>query len=261
MEGITLLQGDCLDLMKGIPDKSVDMILCDPPYGTTNNKWDVVIQMDKMWENYRRVLKENGCVALFCDGMFMAKLMLSNERWWRYNLIWEKVIKTGFLNANRMPLRSTEEIAVFYEKQPTYNPQKVKGVPSHSKGRAVGSRSSEHINRNYGEFLVVDNSKLHGDNKFPGSIISISKPHPSVSVHPTQKPVELLEWLIKTYTNDGETVLDNCMGSGSTGVACVNTGRKFIGMELCSDYFEVASDRIKEAYLEKASRNKFNFRR
>ena len=142
---VRLLCGDCLDLMRDIPAGSVDMILCDLPYGITKNQWDRPLKLDKLWEQYSRIVKEHGAICLFADGMFMADLMKSNRKMWRYNLIWDKVIPTGFLNANRMPLRRTEEIAVFYRKQPLYHPQKVPGKPNHSKGRAIGNLSLIHI--------------------------------------------------------------------------------------------------------------------
>lgn len=234
-----LLQGDCLELMKKIPDKSVDMILCDLPYQRTQNQWDIMIPVDKLWEQYNRIIKDNGCIALFADGMFMAELMMSNKKMWKYNLVWDKMIPSGFLNANRMPLRSHEEICIFYKKQPTYNPQKIKGKPNHSKGKPKDCG-----NNNYGNYEFVDNSKELGDMKHPVSILRFSKPHPSVSVHPTQKSIEVCEWLIKSYTNEGMLVLDNCMGSGSTGIACMNTNRNFIGIELDENYFNVAKERI-----------------
>ena len=239
---INLIHGDCIEVMKDIPDKSIDLILCDLPYQRTQNKWDIMIPIDELWKQYNRVIKDNGCIALFSDGMFMAELMMSNKKMWKYNLVWDKVLPSGFLNANRMPLRSHEEICIFYKKQPTYNPQKVKGSPNHSKGKP-----KDCVNNNYGDFEFVDNSKELGDMKHPVSIVRFSKPHPSVSVHPTQKPVELLEWIIKTYTNEGDIVLDNCMGSGSTGVACVNTGRSFTGIELSKEYYDIAQTRIREA--------------
>ena len=174
------------------------------------------------------------------------EVMKSNQKNWKYNLIWNKVLTSGFLNANRMPLRQHEDICVFYKKSPTYNPQKSKGKPCHSKGKP-----KENKNNNYGSFNFVDNSKELGDMKHPTSIITVSKPHPSKMVHPTQKPVDLLECLIKTYTNEGELVLDNCMGAGSTGVACQNTGRKFIGIELDDKYFEISKSRLNEAVEKK----------
>lgn len=239
MEKIYLRQGDCLEVMKDIPDKSIDMILCDLPYGTTFCKWDNVIPFEPLWEQYNRIIKDNGCIALFADGMFMAELMMSNKKMWKYNLVWDKVLPSGFLNANRMPLRSHEEICIFYKKQPTYNPQKVKGQPNHSKGKP-----KEYKNNNYGDFEFVDNTKELGDMKHPVSILRFQKPHPSVSVHSTQKSIEVCKWLIKTYTNENELVLDNCMGSGTTGVACVKTNRAFIGIELDENYFNIAKERI-----------------
>ena len=194
-----------------------------------------------MWEQYERVIKDNGATVLTGQGLFSAELMLSNKKMYRYSLVWDKVLTSGFLNANRMPLRSHEDILVFYKKLPLYNPQKTLGKKNHSKGAR-----KENKNNNYGEFGFVDNSEKLGDMKHPKSIITFSKPHPSVSVHPTQKPVELMEYLIKTYTNEGETVLDNCMGSGTTGVACVNLNRNFIGIELDDKYFEIAKERIEK---------------
>lgn len=235
--------------MRQIPSGSVDMVLCDLPYARTHNSWDCMLPFDELWTEYKRVAKENAAFCLFCDGMFMAKLMMSNEKMWKYNLIWDKVLTTGFLNANRMPLRRTEEIAVFYRRQPTYNPQKVKGQMNHSKGNNVGLRDDKiaKSNHNYNKFTEIDNREVLGDMKHPTSLLTFSKPHPSVTIHPTQKPVELCEWLIKTYTNEGDTVLDNCMGSGTTGIACINTGRNFIGIELDDYYFGVAEERITAA--------------
>ena len=239
---IDLLHGDCLELMKDIPDKSVDMILADLPYGTTQNKWDSVIPLDRLWKQYKRIIKDNGVIVLFGQGKFTGEMMLSEPKLHRYNLIWDKVLPSGFLNANRMPLRSHEDIVVFYKKLPQYNPQKTKGKPNNSKGIP-----KQNENNNYGHFEFVDNKDELGDMKHPKSIIRFEKPHPSVGIHPTQKPVDLMEYLIKTYTNEGETVLDNCMGSGTTGVACKNLNRNFIGIELDDDYFEIAKQRISEA--------------
>lgn len=242
-----LLHGDCLELMKDIPDGSVDMILCDLPYGVTKNRWDSVLPLEALWQQYRRIINPDGAICLFADGLFMAKLMLSAPKMWRYNLVWDKVLSTGFLNANRQPLRSHEEVCVFYQKQPTYSPQKTAGAKNHSKGKP-----KERANNNYGNYGFIDNSDIHGNAKYPKSILRYQKPHPSKSVHPTEKPVALCEWLIKTYTNPGEIVLDNCMGSGPTGVACVKTGRKFIGMELDERYFSTAKERIEACIREQA---------
>lgn len=235
---------DAIEGMAKLPDKSVDMILCDLPYGTTKNKWDSIIPFEELWEQYKRIIKDNGAIVLTGQGLFMAKLILSNEKMFRYTLVWDKVLTSGFLNANRQPLRSHEDIAVFYKRMPTYNPQKTKGKPNNSKGTTLNN-----TNNNYGKFKIVDNSD-DSDMKYPKSIITIQKPHPSKSVHPTQKPVELFEWLIKTYTNEGEVVMDNCFGSGTTALACINTNRNYIGFELEEEYVNLANERIKQRLNE-----------
>ena len=244
METIKLWHGDCLELMKRIPDGSVDMILSDPPYGQTRNQWDKAPPLDRLWQEYRRIIKDNGAIVLFADGMFLADLMQSNRKMWRYNLVWDKQLTTGFLNANRQPLRRHEYICVFYKKQPTYNPQKVKGKMNHSK-KTTGT------DKCYGEYNAVDNSENLGDMKHPTSIVTYAKPHPSVAVHPTQKPVPLLEYLIRTYTNEGDLVLDNYAGRFPVAEACINTGRRFIGMEIDEGYFYAAVNRIEEVAREK----------
>lgn len=245
---IDLRLGDCLELMEEIPDKSVDMILCDLPYGLTRNKKDVALPMDKIWEQYKRVIKENGCIALFGQGLFFIDLVNSNRKMYRYDLIWDKSLTTGFLNAKRMPLRRHEQLAIFYKKQPTYNPQFTMGKPLHGKGKAYLDKPIK--NQNYGKFHSTEDSRKGCTEKYPTSILSFKKSHPSISVHTTQKPIALLEYLVKTYTKEGETVLDNCMGSGSTGVACVNTNRNFIGIELDEHYFEIAKERIYGTKIE-----------
>lgn len=232
-----LKQGDCLELMKEIPDGSVDMILCDLPYGTTKNKWDTAIPLDLLWNQYKRIIKENGAIILFCDGLFTANLIQSNVKMWRYNLIWDKQRGCDFLNANVKPLKSHEDIAVFYKKKPTYNKQAWYSKPY--KRQKNGSLSD-----NYGKRKEAWSESKNGARN-PLSILSY--PRDGRRLHPTQKPVALLEYLVKTYTNEGETVLDNCMGSGSTGVACVNTGRNFIGYELNEKYFEIAKQRMNKA--------------
>ena len=235
-------QGDCIELMKLIADKSVDMILCDLPYGVTKNKWDSVIPLESLWEQYKRIIKDRGVIVLTAQDKFSAKLMLSNEKLHRYNLVWDKQLTSGFLNANRMPLRVHEDILIFYKKLPTYNPQKVLGSKNHSKGNM-----NTDINNNYGKYGKVDNLDKLGDMKHPKSIISFQKPHPSKALHPTQKPVALFEYLIKTYTNEGDLVLDNCVGSGTTNVACFNTNRQCIGIEKDEEYFKIATTRLQEA--------------
>ena len=242
MSKVELYNGDCLDIMNKIPNKSIDMILCDLPYGLTNNKLDIVIPFDKLWNQYDRVIKDNGCIALFSQGLFYIDLVNSNRKLFRYDLIWDKVLTSGFLNAKRMPLRQHEQIAIFYKKLPTYNPQFREGKPLHSKG--ISYKSKEPKNQNYGHFNITDDSRKGSTDKYPTSILKFSKPHPSIAKHRTEKSIECLEYLIKTYTNENDTVLDNCMGSGTTGVACVNTNRNFIGIELDKKYFDIAKSRI-----------------
>ena len=246
---IDLRKGDCLEIMKDIPDKSIDAIICDLPYGVLNKanvnaKWDSVIPFVPLWTQYERVIKDSGAIILFGQGMFSAELMISNKKIWRYNLIWDKVAKTGFLNANRMPMRQHEDILVFYKKLCTYNPQMVKCEP-HKRNHGKGKNEAP-TNSCYGKF--VSTPTIISDEKFPSSIISIPKPHKNTDYyHPTQKSIECLEYLIKTYTNEGDTVLDNTMGSGTTGVAAVNLNRSFIGIELDAGYFEIAENRINNA--------------
>ena len=220
--------------MKNIPDKSIDMILCDLPYGTTHNKWDNVIPMEPLWKQYNRIIKDHGAIVLFSQMPFGASLIMSNPKMFRYEWIWEKNQAAGFLNAKKMPLRKHENILVFYKHLPTYNPQGLIKLdePIQEKGSA---------NRNGKNYGVADKSFIRTHTNYPTDIITFSK---DSGYHPTQKPVDLLEYLIKTYTNEGDTVLDNCMGSGSTGVACVNTNRDFIGMELNEEYFKIACERI-----------------
>ena len=247
---ITLIHGDCLVEMQHFPDKSVDMILCDLPYGVLNKsnknaQWDRLLPLDKLWEHYQRIIKDNGAIVLFAQGMFTAQLMMSNPKLWRYNLVWDKVLTSGFLNAKRMPLRSHEDICIFYNELPTYNPQMQVGEPLHSKG--VAYKSKNPTNTCYGSLGAVDDSRKGCSEKYPTSIVRFQKPHPSVAVHPTQKSVELCEWLIKSYSNEGDTILDNTMGCGSTMVACVNTKRNGIGIELDDNYFKIAEERVKQA--------------
>lgn len=217
-----------------LPDKSIDMICADLPYGSTRNKWDVLIPFDKLWEQYERIIKDHGAIVLFCDGMFTAKLLLSNPKLWRYNLVWDKQRGCDFLNANVKPLKSHEDIAIFYKNKPTYNKQYWYSTPY--KKTKNGSLST-----NYG-FRKEAFSESEDGRRNPLSILSF--PRDSGREHPTQKPVALLEWLIRTYTNEGDLVLDNCCGSGSTGVACMNAKRRFLGMELDEKYLKIAQDRL-----------------
>ena len=245
---VSLRQGDCHELMKDIPSKSIDMILCDLPYGVTNNKKDIALPFNKLWEQYERVIKDDGAIVLFAQGTFYIDLVNSNRNLFRYDLVWDKVLTSGFLNAKRMPLRQHEQIAVFYKKLPTYNPQFTVGEPLHSKGTSY--KNKKVVNRNYNGFELLDDDRVGCVDKYPTSIIRFQKPHPSIAKHPTEKSIPCLEWLIKTYTNEGDTVLDNCMGSGTTGVACINTNRNFIGIELDKNYFNIAKERIYKAQHE-----------
>ena len=245
-----LMHGDCLDLMKNIADKSVDMVLCDLPYGTTQNKWDSVIPFEPLWEQYFRVCKENAAIILFSQMPFTAKLYMSNPKYFRYEWIWNKKLSTGFLNANKMPLKQHENILVFYKKLPTYNP--VMETRGRVRSKGTGGKDSTNYRKGIGRVEHKNNTY------YPTSIIAFSNADNAKKVHPTQKPVELLEYLIKTYTNGNETVLDNCMGSGSTGVACLNTNRNFIGIEKDDKYFEIAKKRIEQTEKEKAGKLDFS---
>ena len=235
---IDLRCGDCLEIMKDIPDGSIDLILCDLPYGTTKNKWDSVIPIDKLWEQYERIIKQNGAIVLFSQMPFSAELVHSNLKLFKYEWIWQKNNGTGFLNAKKMPLKIHENILVFYKKLPIYNPQMRTGFKPYK------CKQGRH-STNYGNYEQGHITKSNGD-RYPIDIINLKK---DVGLHPTQKPVALLEYLIKTYTNEKETVLDNCMGSGSTGVACIKTNRNFIGIEKDENYYNIAKNRIEKASL------------
>lgn len=237
---IKLYLGDCLELMQKIPEKSIDLILCDLPYGQkSRNSWDKPIPFEPLWKQYLRIIKDNGAIVLFANGMFTAKLMQSQSKYWRYNLIWEKSQPTGFLNAHKMPLRCHEDICVFYKRLPTYNPQMSQGHK-----RKVSSAQSKRNCKMSSDYGKYNFTSYDSTERFPRSVLKFPKDTQQSSEHPTQKPVALLEYLIKTYTNEGDTVLDNCMGSGSTGVASVNTNRDFIGMEKEQNIYISASKRI-----------------
>lgn len=241
----TLLNGDCLELLKTIPDGSVDMVLCDLPYGTTACKWDTVIPFEPLWAEYRRVTKPSAAVVLTASQPFTSLLVASNLEEFRYCWVWEKNRGSGWLDSKSKPLKFHEDIAVFYGSQPTYNPQKVPGKPSNSTGVKSGVKGHGKKELYRGAFGTVA-SDVSGM-KYPKSVLKVDGIPPAgieVRCHPTQKPVALMEYLIRTYTNEGDTVLDNCMGSGTTGVACLNTRRNFIGMEMDEKYFNAASDRI-----------------
>ena len=250
MEIDKIYQGDCLELIKQLPDKSIDCIICDPPYEVLNKnnkdaQWDRIIPFDELWQQYERVAKDNAAIILFAQGMFTARLMMSNPKLWRYNLIWQKGGRcSGFLNAKKMPLREHEDIVVFYRKQPTYNPQMTKCHP-HERNHSRGRQQGEQTNRCYGEFGRAED--IITDLKYPKSILNFNRPHPQI--HPTQKPVALIQYLIKTYSNENDLILDNCIGSGTTAVAAIKEKRHFIGMELKKEYYDIACKRVKEAKM------------
>lgn len=231
---------DCLEGMKNIPDKSIDMILCDLPYGTTNNKWDSVIPLEKLWEQYERIIKGNGVIALFAQCPFDKVLGYSNLKLLRYEWIVEKTKATGHLNAKKTPMKAHENILIFYKNKPIYNPQMTEGhkpTNSYTKHTTDGTC--------YGKTKV--GIKGGGNtSRYPRDVLKFKWDTQKSSLHPTQKPILLLEYLIKTYTNENEVVLDNCIGSGSTAIACINTNRNFIGYELDKDYFDIACKRIRE---------------
>lgn len=236
---IQLYQGDCLERMKEIPDGSVDLVLTDPPYGTTACKWDSVIPLEPMWEQLKRVTKPNSAIVLFGQEPFSSILRLSNIKDYKYDWIWDKVKPGTFATAKYTPLKQHELISVFYRKSGNYNPQMVKRDKI-KKSKIYTSSDSAPIKHN-------DGVERTYDSLYPKTIIVESNAAQKGKVHPTQKPVALMEYLIKTYSNEGDCVLDFCVGSGTTGVACVNTNRKFIGIEKDEGYFKIAQDRIQAA--------------
>lgn len=243
LSSVTLYNEDCLLAMNEISDASVDMILCDLPYGVTaRNKWDMPIPFEKLWDQYERIIKLHGCIALFGSGMFTADLMESNKKLWRYNLIWEKTTPTGFLNANRMPMRAHEDICIFYKRLPVYHAQKTSGHR-----RKVSTAAHKKNSKQSLDYGIYQPSTYDSTERYPTSVLTFPTDKQHEAYHPTQKPVALLEWLIKSYSNAEGTVLDNTMGSGSTGVAAVNTDRQFIGIEIEKQWFEIAERRIQIA--------------
>ena len=242
--GHLLRHGDCLEVMSEIPDGSIDMVLADPPYGTTACKWDSVIPLDEMWKQLKRVIKHNGAIVMTASQPFTTSLIASNMKMFKYCWVWEKSRPTLFQHCNRMPLKDNEDVVVYALEYGTYNPQglirKDRKVKRTSGGGAFGKNwnSSNEYTSEY--------------TNYPRRVLKVASE--SGACHPTQKPVALMEYLIKTYTNEGETVLDFTMGSGTTGVACVNTGRSFFGIELDSNYFEIATARIGEALKKEESK-------
>ncbi len=246
-----IFQADCMDLMKKLPSKSVDMILCDLPYGTTQNKWDSVIPLDELWKEYLRIIKDNGAIVLTSQGVFTSLLITSQMRYFKYKWIWEKSKATNFLNAKKQPLRKHEEICVFYKKQPTYNPQMVQGEP-YDKGVR-----KEQLSGSYGDFSP--RHVFSTGERYPTDVIYFKTAESEGKVvHPTQKPVELGRYLIRTYTNAGDIVMDNTFGSGSFLVSALLEGRNFIGIEKNEnvqlfkgesiDCLKICKERLKEAW-------------
>jgi DNA modification methylase len=250
---LQLFKGDCLEVMKLIPDASIDAIITDPPYGTTACKWDSVIPFDLMWEQLNRIIKPNGVIVLFGIEPFSSALRISNIKNYKYDWKWVKQIPSNYLNAKKQPLRSYEDVCVFYKSQPIYNPILTDKPTSHIrknsidikvKNNGVIGRVKENYRRN--EFR-----KIPLDKNYPNNVLNIDIMAKNKRIHPTQKPVSLIEYLIKTYTNENETVLDFTMGSGTTGVACKNLNRKFIGIEMDDKYFELAKNRIENHVVVK----------
>ncbi len=246
----TIVCGDCLEVMLSIPDSSIDMILCDLPYGVTaRNKWDVVVSFEPLWAQYKRVAKPNAAIALTATQPFASKLVMSNEAMFRYDIIWRKSNSTGFYNVKKMPMRAHESILIFYDDLPVYNPQKTNG---HKPGSASYTRPNNSNNyRNVKEHVTPGGQT----DRFPVSVIDIAVVNNNdkdekCKWHPTQKPVALFEYLIRTYTNEGDIVLDNCIGSGTTAVACLKTGRKYIGIEKDEAFTNAARLRVESMAWE-----------
>ena len=240
-----LMYGDCLERMKEIPDKSVDMVLTDPPYGTTACKWDVVIPFEPMWAELKRITKDNGAICLFGSEPFSSHLRMSNLKMFKYDWIWKKERGTGFARANKQPMRVTETISIFYQYQANYYPQLSKLLKPYSHVLPINKSKSDNVS---GSGLDENGKRIvkHYTHSYPHTLLEFSR-DTKRSMHPTQKPVALFEYLIKTYTLENETVLDFTMGSGSTGVACKNLKRSFIGIEKDKEYFRIAKQRIKDA--------------
>lgn len=248
MDDITLWRGDCIERMKEIPSGTVDMILCDLPYGTTRNKWDSTIPLNELWEQYERIIKTNGCIALFAQCPFDKVLGNSNAKMLKYEWVIEKTKATGFLNAKVAPLKAHENVLIFYKKKPVYNPQFTFGHPPvHSYTKHTGDGS------NYGK-TRREISGGGNTTRYPRDVLRFKWDTQKTALHPTQKPVALLEYFILTYTNKGDCVLDNCMGSGSAGVACINTGRRFIGIEKDEHHFKIAEERVLQCRLAKTEK-------
>ena len=233
-----ILLGDCLELMKDIPNESIDMILCDLPYGTTACKWDSIIDLELLWKQYKRIIKDNGAIVLTASQPFTTILIGNDLKMFKYNLVWDKVAVTNPMLAKKQPMRCHEDILVFYDKQPTYNAQMRVGVKWSRAGKKL------HTTDTLGQSTLFNSGSDESEMKYPKSIITFSNADKTKNEHPTQKPVALFEYLIKTYTNEGDLVLDNCAGSGTTAVACLNTNRQFIVMEKEPEYIEIIKKRV-----------------
>lgn len=238
--GIQLMQGDCLERLREVPDRSVDMVLCDPPYGTTACKWDSVIPLEPMWLELKRVTRKNAAIVLNAAQPFTTALIASNMEMFKYCWYWDKVLPRGHLNAKKQPLRVVEDIAVFYRNPPTYSPQKTTGHPR-KVARSTYTKTGDGA-QVYGK--EERDTKYDSTERYPTGLISFSTADQSGKTHPTQKPVALMEYMLKTYTTEGETVLDFAMGSGTTGIACQNLGRDFIGIEQDFKHYATAARRI-----------------
>jgi len=250
---IELIQGDCLQEMQNIPDKSIDAIICDLPYGTTQNKWDSVIPLDLLWEQYNRIIKDNGAIVLFSAQPFTSILVGSNLKMFKYEWVWDKVVPTNHLNAKRQPMRLHENICVFYKKQCTYNRQMTDKPKEYQRPNRKLVKDAFYETKNYGDAKRGFAEDSDHTKTNPKTIIQYSNGngYSKKSNHPTQKPLELLDYLVKTYTNENDIVLDNTMGSGTTAIACMNTNRNFIGIELDKHYFAIAKKRMEEKRKEK----------
>jgi site-specific DNA-methyltransferase (adenine-specific) len=235
-----IILGDCIDEMKKLENKSIDLILCDLPYGTTQCSWDTIIPFKDLWEQYERLIKINGAIVLTASQPFTSNLIMSNTKLFKYSLVWEKSKSTGYLNSKKMPMRAHEDILVFYKKLPTYNPQMVQGTP-YDKGKA--NRPTEVYREQKGEIHVKNENGL----RYPRSVQYFKTAESEGKViHPTQKPISLFEWLIKTYSNENDIVLDNCLGSGTTAIAALRTNRRYIGIEINEEYYNLSLERIEK---------------
>lgn len=248
-----IYHGNCFDYLPQIADKSVDLILTDMPYGTLNKsnpdaQWDKEVSLPSLWNQYKRIIKPNGAIQLFGQGVFAAKLIMSNQKWFKFDFVWDKVRKSNFLNCKKMPMRQHEQVLVFYDKPPTYNPQMVRCEP-HQRNHSRGRLDKEQTNTCYGKFGKAET--IISDFKYPGTIVKFPKGHSKEDwLHGTAKPVNLLRWLIRTYSNEGDLVLDNFAGSGSTLIAAIEEKRDWIGMELSDKYFEICQKRISDRLRE-----------